>query len=130
MLEPEIAALAARNGTPKAKADLETLLTNQELALRNKTSWGDFDQQFHHALAEASGNPVLLEMVSALHEGFARSRDDSVQSSQRQEASLAAHKGIVAAIRQGRAAQAEKAMREHLEDVKRIIFSVDKNGAP
>lgn len=123
MLEPEIAALAARNGTAQAKANLETLLTSQEQAQPDSACWGDFDHKFHHALAEASGNPVLLEMVSALHEGFARSRDESVQSPRRQQASLAAHRNIVDAILQGNADQAESAMREHLQDVRRIIFS-------
>ena len=123
MLEPEIAALAARNATPEAKASLEALLATQEQAPRGGSSWGDFDLKFHHALAEASGNPVLLEMVSALHEGFARSREESVQSPLRQKASHAAHRSIVKAILQGCATEAESAMRRHLEDVKQIIFS-------
>ena len=65
MLEPEIAALAARNGTPEAKASLEALLATQEQATQASSAWGDFDLKFHHALAEASGNPVLLEMAEA-----------------------------------------------------------------
>ena len=122
MLEPEIAALAARNGSPDAKTRLEAILMEQEQAIRNGGSGSGFDQQFHQALADASGNPVLREMVCALHEGFARSRADGVQSYQRQEASLAAHRAIVEAVRNGHAMQAERAMREHLEEVERIIF--------
>ncbi len=122
MLEPEIAALAASNGTTEAKAHLDSLLARQEQTPQGSSAWGDFDHNFHHALAEASGNPVLLEMVSALHEGFARSRDDSIQSPQRQQASLAAHRRIVEAVRQGDAVLAERAMRDHLESVERIIF--------
>lgn len=123
MLEPKIAALAARNGSPQAKAGLEALLRQQLEAQPDCRSWADFDHRFHHALTEAAGNPVLREMVSALHEGFARSRDDSVQSPERRQASLAAHSAIVAAVVGGEPAKAEKAMREHLEDVKRFIFS-------
>lgn len=122
MLEPEIAALAARNGSPDAKTRLEAILMEQEKAIRSGGSGAGFDQQFHQALAEASGNPVLREMVTALQEGFARSREDGVQSPQRQEASLAAHRAIVEAVRNGHAMQAERAMREHLEDVERIVF--------
>lgn len=123
MLEPKIAALAARNGSPQAKAGLEALLRQQREAAPDCRSWADFDHRFHHALTEAAGNPVLREMVSALHEGFARSRDDSVQSPERRESSLAAHSAIVEAVLRGEPAQAEKAMRTHLEDVKRFIFS-------
>ena len=123
MLEPKIAALAARNGSPQAKAALEALLRQQCAAQPDCGSWADFDHRFHHALTEAAGNPVLREMVSALQEGFARSRDDSVQSPERLAASLAAHSAIVAAVVSGEPARAEAAMRAHLEDVKRFIFS-------
>ena len=122
MLEPEIAALAARNGSPDAKTRLEAILMEQEQAIDSGESGAGIDQRFHQALAEASGNPVLREMVSALHEGFSRSRAEEVQSPQRQKASLAAHRAIVEAVRNGHAMQAERAMREHLDEVERIIF--------
>jgi GntR family transcriptional repressor for pyruvate dehydrogenase complex len=122
MLEPEIAALAARNGSPDAKTRLEAILMEQEQAIDSGESGGNIDHRFHQALAEASGNPVLREMVAALHEGFSRSRSEEVQSPQRQKASLAAHRAIVEAVRNGHAMQAERAMREHLDEVERIIF--------
>lgn len=122
MLEPEIAALAARNGMPDEITRLEVALAEQERAIRAGESGSGYDQRFHRLLAEASGNPVLREMVEALHEGFAASRDDSVQSPERQEASLAAHRAIVEAVKHGHGMQAERAMREHLEEVERIIF--------
>lgn len=122
MLEPEIAALAARNGSPDAKTRLEAILMEQEQAIRSGEVVGGIDHRFHQALAEASGNPVLREMVSALYEGFSRSRAEDVQSSQRQRASLAAHRAIVEAVRNGHAMRAERAMREHLDEVERIIF--------
>ncbi|HKI80155.1 MAG TPA: FadR/GntR family transcriptional regulator [Pseudodesulfovibrio sp.] len=122
MLEPEIAALAARSGSPDAKTRLEAILMEQEQAINSGDSGAGIDQRFHQALAEASGNPVLREMVSALHEGFSRSRAEEVQSPQRQKASLAAHRAIVEAVRNGHAMQAERAMREHLDEVERIIF--------
>ncbi|AMK12378.1 GntR family transcriptional regulator [Pseudodesulfovibrio indicus] len=122
MLEPEIAALAARNGSPDAKTRLEAILMEQEQAILTGGTGAGFDHQFHQALAEASGNPVLREMVTALHEGFSRSRAEGVQSSQRQKASLAAHRAIVEAVKHGHAMQAERAMREHLDEVERIIF--------
>lgn len=122
MLEPEIAALAARNGSPDAKTRLEAILMEQEQAISLGVSGVGFDLLFHQALAEASGNPVLREMVSALHEGFSHSRSEGVQSPQRQKASLAAHRAIVEAVKHGHAMQAERAMREHLDEVERIIF--------
>lgn len=122
MLEPEIAALAARKRMPDDITRLEMVLAEQKKAIRSGGSGSDFDLRFHQLLAEASGNTVLKEMVSALHEGFARSRSDEVQSPERQEASLAAHRAIVEAVKNGHGMQAERAMRDHLDEVERIIF--------
>lgn len=122
MLEPEIAALAARHRKPDDITRLEMVLADQEKAIRDGETGSNYDHRLHQLLADASGNLVLREMVQALHEAFARSRDEIVQSPERQQASLAAHRAIVAAVRDGHGMQAERAMREHLDEVERIIF--------
>ena len=126
MIEPEIAALAARNGMPDAFTRLDVALAEQEKAIRGGESGAGFDQMFHGLLAEASGNPVLREMAKALHEGFARCREETLQSPERQKASLAAHRAIAEAVKNGYGMQAERAMREHLGEVERIIFGNQK----
>ncbi|WP_319542640.1 FadR/GntR family transcriptional regulator [uncultured Pseudodesulfovibrio sp.] len=125
MLEPEIAALAAVNGSPDQLTRLEDVLINQEHAVRRGDSGAGYDHAFHQLLAEASGNPVLKEMVMVLHEGFAKSRAEEVQSPERQQASIRAHRAIVEAVKNGRAMQAERAMREHLASTESIVFSIN-----
>ncbi len=123
LLEPEIAALAARNASPDDVVRLEAVLLEQELAAKTGQSSGSFDQRFHELLAEASGNAVLRDMIAALHDELTEIRVDGLQSTQRQAASLVSHRAIVEAVRSGHVMQAEKAMRRHLDEIEGIIFS-------
>ncbi len=124
LIEPEIAALAARNISPGDVTWLENVLQEQEAAYEEGVFGGNLDQLFHEILAEASGNRVLRAVVVALHDDLYESRSLGLQSRERQKASLVAHKAIVEAVREGRVMQAEKAMRDHLEQVEKIVFSV------
>jgi len=123
LIEPEIAALAARNASPSDVTWLENVLHEQEEAFQTGHFGGNLDQMFHEILAEASGNKVMRAMVAALHDDLHESRAVGLQSKDRQQASLAAHRAIVDAVKDGRVMQAEKAMREHLEEVEVIVFS-------
>jgi GntR family transcriptional repressor for pyruvate dehydrogenase complex len=123
LLEPEIAALAARNATPVDVALFEEVLAEQEAAVGVGRSGRNCDQQFHELLADASGNTVLREMIGALHDHLAESRSRGLQSLERQKASLVAHRAIVEAVRNGHVMQAEKAMRDHLDEIESIVFS-------
>lgn len=123
LIEPEIAALAARNASPSDVTWLENVLHEQEEAFKSGQFGGNLDQMFHEILAEASGNKVMRAMVAALHDDLHESRAVGLQSKDRQAASLAAHRAIVEAVKDGRVMQAEKAMREHLDEVEQIVFS-------
>lgn len=122
MVEPEIAAIASGKAKPDEITRLEAILHRQEEAVRAGSSGAEHDQRFHQLLAEIAGNKVLRELVTALHDALARSRADDVQSPERQKASLASHWAIVAALKNGHGMQAERAMREHLDEVEKIIF--------
>ena len=123
MIEPEIAAIASGNALPDDIDRLEAILHEQEAAINAGRSGADCDQQFHELLAEMSGNQLLRELVSVLHDGLTETRAEDFQSKERQKASLVAHWAIVVAIKQGHGMQAERAMRDHLEEVERIVFS-------
>jgi len=125
LIEPEIAALAARHASPRDIVRIEAVLAEQERAVRHGESGADHDQLLHGLLAEASGNTVFCEVVKALHEDFTRSRVEALQSQERREASLVAHRAIVEAVRNGHVMQAEKAMRDHLEQIEAIVFARD-----
>ena len=122
LIEPEIAALAARNASPDDLFRFEAVLAEQKAAVEAGRSGRIFDQQFHDLLAEASGNSVLREIVGVLHDDLTESRSDGLQSLERQEASLVAHRAIFEAMKNGHVMQAEKAMREHLDEIESIVF--------
>ncbi|CCH50057.1 FadR/GntR family transcriptional regulator [Pseudodesulfovibrio piezophilus] len=123
LLEPEIAALAARNASQDELTRMEGVLIEQEEAMREGKPAGRLDQRLHELLAQASRNEVMLAMVVALHDDLSESRVEALQSRERQEASLAAHRAIIDAVRLGHVMQAEKAMREHLEEVEQIVLA-------
>jgi GntR family transcriptional repressor for pyruvate dehydrogenase complex len=123
LVEPEIAAMAARNASPSQCNSLEAIVVEQEKALLSGQPGRAYDQELHELLAAASGNEVMRAMVVALHDEFTESRAEGLQSKERQEASLAAHHAIVDAVIGGHVMQAEKAMREHLEEVEAIVFA-------
>lgn len=123
LVEPEIAALAARNASPSDITWMENVISEQEDAAQAGKMTSELDQLFHEILAEASGNSVMRIMIGALHDEFVESRISVLQSKDRQQRSLEAHKAIVDAIKGGHIMQAEKAMREHLEEVERIVFA-------
>lgn len=123
LLEPEIAALAAQNAMPDDIVKMESALDMYETAIQAGKTGAVFEQQFHEQLAKASGNDVLRQMVAVLHHDLADSLEDGAQSARRQQAYLAGHKAIVEAVKAGHIMQAERAMREHLDDVERIVFS-------
>jgi len=123
LVEPEIAAMAARNASPSQCNSLEAIVVEQEKALLSGQPGRAYDQELHELLAAASGNEVMRAMVVALHDEFTESRAEGLQSKERQEASLAAHHAIVDAVTGGHVMQAEKAMREHLEEVEAIVFA-------
>ncbi len=122
IVEPEIAGMAARNASPGDITRLEAILTEQEQAVAKGESTSHFDLELHATLAEASGNSVMRAMVRALHDELYESRVAGLQSPPRQQASLAAHRAIVQAVKHGHVLQAEKAMREHLDEVSIIVF--------
>jgi GntR family transcriptional repressor for pyruvate dehydrogenase complex len=123
LIEPEIAALAAKNASLDDVFRFETVLAEQTAAVKAAKSGKNFDQRFHELLAEASGNAVLREIIGVLHDDLTEIRSDGLQSQERQKASLTAHRAIFEAVKNGHVMQAEKAMREHLDEIESIVFS-------
>lgn len=120
MIEPGVAALAAQKRSP---ADLQALDEIQgrwsEAAQRNDPQGLMLlDLDFHVAVARASGNAVLADLVSALkirsHHQFRinRQRESFVTGVARD------HGAILAAISNGDAQGAETAMRSHIGAIK------------
>ena len=116
MIEPGVAALAARNRSAKDLLALEDIQTRWTEAADRMDPRGLvlLDLDFHVAVARASGNLVLADLVSALK---IRSHHQFRMNGQRANfvAGVARdHGAILTAIRAGDAQAAEAAMRGHV----------------
>jgi GntR family transcriptional regulator, transcriptional repressor for pyruvate dehydrogenase complex len=119
-LEPLAARRAAERAEPAAREALERLVAHRAESLAGYTT---LDTRFHVAVAAASGNPLLRELVERSREGFfawandlwfhldLRARDDARRELDR---SLAEHEPIAAAIAAGDAPAAEALMHGHV----------------
>jgi DNA-binding GntR family transcriptional regulator len=86
------------------------------------------NQQFHLTVAEASGSPRLLEMISGFREYFLNRRWISRQDSKMAKRAHADHKRIVAALRSGSAEGVEKILRDHLKLGWEELISQSRDG--
>jgi DNA-binding GntR family transcriptional regulator len=114
-LEPLAAALAAERRTPDQLAALISLI-NQGRAATDEKRYDDvsaLNGTFHELLAEASGSPTVLTLISQL-----RDKIDwvySVEVRRRAGDSWAEHEEIVSAVADRDSTRASAAARDHVD---------------
>jgi DNA-binding FadR family transcriptional regulator len=119
-VEPELASLAALNASTAEIAELQEL--NQ--ACRAAATWRDYegcDARFHHGIAYAAHNPVLVALLDALTAvrravTWQRPRPEGAKPPPTHH-SFADHDRIADAIAHREPANAAAAMRSHLQNV-------------
>lgn len=116
VIEPPIAALAAVRVTPRDTEQLRALVEEMETEI-DLERYAELDRAFHQAIAVYTHNPLLAQLTELIAAEIAPSRRRSVQSTERRQASSAAHRRIFEAIaaHDGELAQAES--RAHVEGV-------------
>ncbi|MGZ4278276.1 MAG: FadR/GntR family transcriptional regulator [Solirubrobacteraceae bacterium] len=129
LLEPQVAALAARRAGRDAEA--ERLLEAMEAvddagSPTGRLAWNDADRLFHRRLAVMTGNPVLAALadhVAAVMDQplWQRLRDDSVAVAGRMRLHVAEHRMIYEAVVSGDAAAAEFYAAQHIDRVRRYM---------
>ena len=122
IIEPALASRAALHASPEQIAEMAAILNRQETKVRQGELATEEDSNFHYAIALAADNSVMLKLVHVLMDSLREMRERSLQAGGRQEKSLAAHRRVLAAIKQGDAAAAEVAMRRHLSEVEKLIL--------
>ncbi len=126
LLEPGVAALAARRGRRDPEAERLLDAMDAAEAAADRAGWNDGDRRFHRQLAALTANPVLLglaENVAALMDQplWQRLRDDSIARPGRARIHAAEHRMIYEAIVDGDAAAASFYATQHLERVRRYM---------
>jgi GntR family transcriptional regulator, transcriptional repressor for pyruvate dehydrogenase complex len=122
MIEPPLAARAARNATPDEIREMQDILARQEAKVRGGELGIEEDSEFHYSIALASNNGAILKVVDVLMDMLRETRERSLQVEGRQEKSLAGHQRILSALKRGDAAAAEAAMRRHLQETENIVL--------
>ena len=88
--------------------------------------WLESDRSFHVLLAEAAGNRRAKQIVDNLNLQWHRLRLGILAIEGRIEKSLIEHEKIAAAIIAGKPEDAERATREHLENLKVMLVGIMK----
>lgn len=121
ILEPQIAALAAKRIRKETIETLDDILAKQEEAFHQGQSTREMDERFHRTLAKASGNTVLFHVYERLQDIFSESRVDDLQSHERKKMSLAIHKDIFESIKDGNSDKAARKMSRHMRQIQKTL---------
>jgi len=130
-VEPYIAALAAGQRSNASLKRLDEILDSVEADPSDRTIFTEGDRKFHKAIAEATDNPVLVSMMSIVHELMGHRlwltlmMNSTLATAGRVQEALGEHRRVYEAIK----AQDEKAaaarMKEHLESVERYMIEAE-----
>ena len=116
-LEVKLAELAATRRSDADLASMRAAIAKMDLEILAGGLGTEGDAEFHHAVAMAARNEVLLHLIDAMAEVINESRIESLSEPGRPPRSLEAHRDILAGIEEGSPAQAAEAMRNHLREV-------------
>ncbi len=118
LLEGEAARLAAKGMN---RATLANLRETTDMLAQNRDRpdwvelWADFDEEFHNAIAQASGSPRLWQDITRyhlLHRGF----NKLGTTPEGLEHALQEHVRILNALEKRDAKEAQRAMVDHLQE--------------
>jgi DNA-binding FadR family transcriptional regulator len=127
MIEGEIAALAAKNGTGKHRRLLTRIIGNLEAQSVNDAAFLEEDRRFHLLISEMTGNPLLTEVMTMLwnkrYSPVFTHLEAFYADKQITLAMNADHRRIGEAILNRDARAAKTAMRAHLRNVHRRLFA-------
>src|SRR6516164_9637810 len=118
ILEPEIAALAALRIEEQLLTTMRDAVATMDRSLHDPDPYIEADLDFHLALAEAAGNPLVLSLLDSIVGLLREQRMHIFKVDGGPERGQFHHKRILAAIEARDADKARAAMRAHLDQVK------------
>ncbi|WP_405062909.1 FCD domain-containing protein [Kribbella sp. NBC_01505] len=123
LIEPPVAALAAKARSEAALDQMEQDLARaaELIASGDHDRLAEINMDFHRALAQASGNATLAEVVESVTVVNVREQLEILHIHGDRETDLAEHHAILAAVRAGDDVLAEQLTRAHLDGVLAVI---------
>lgn len=118
-LECTAIRLAAERATPVDVAELEANLAAQQQAAGDGDveAFDRLDEELHRRLCDLSGRDIAWELSQRARGQLDRVRRLSLPEPGYQSEMIAEHRAVVAAVADGDAEQAERALRHHLRTV-------------
>ena len=118
ILEPEIAALAAMRATEQDLSNLRDAVTVMDRAARDSDAYIEADLDFHLALAEAAGNPIVLSLIDSIVGLLREQRLQIFRTGGGPERGQFHHRRILDAVARHDPQGARAAMQAHLSQVR------------
>jgi GntR family transcriptional regulator, transcriptional repressor for pyruvate dehydrogenase complex len=115
LYEPRVAQLAGVFAEPADFAVMERMIELQQRHANDRTRVLNLDTRFHLALARATGNPTMVEMMKSLFAKIEIAFDIlSMRSTNEVDASIALHVETLAALRSRDPDRIESVMDAHI----------------
>lgn len=133
-IEPPIAAMAAAQRPDSAVERLESIVDRVESEPGDTYTFSSGDRDFHLAIAEATGNSVLIGAMSGVCElmgqrlWLALMTRTSFAMRGRVQQGLDEHRGILEAIKLRDAKLAAERMDKHLHRVEQVMVEAELSG--
>lgn len=129
ILEPEIAARAATRIDEQLLATMREAVAVMDRNLLDPEVYVEADLDFHLALAEAVGNPLILSLLDSIVGLLREQRSRIFKVDHGPERGQFHHKKILMAIEKKNAEEAREAMRAHLRQVLADSSSAERKPA-
>jgi len=126
LLEPVIAGLAAQRATKDEVQEMERILEAQAKEIGSGNTGLAQDAAFHAAIGTAAHNRAITRIVHAVMDLLGQSREESISTPGRPTRSHEDHQRILAAIRSGDVAAAERAMLDHVVAVEGLVLGTGR----
>jgi GntR family transcriptional repressor for pyruvate dehydrogenase complex len=127
-MEVPLAGVAAEHATDATLAALDQAIADAEPWRPGTEAFNAADARFHRAIAEATGNELLIAFTSWIIDVLQPHLAEQIGPRLGGEEILAQHRAIARAIRRGQPAAAERAMRAHLEHLLDVVAAMGPDG--
>ena len=124
LIEPAIAAAAAKRIAAEDLAELRNILETQGRKVAAGEPYAEEDTRFHELIGHAARNELLTTMLGVIWDVLRSSREQWLQTNQRAHASIDAHRRILTALEAHDADAARTAAAEHIRAVGEGILTL------
>ncbi len=129
LLEPAIAALAARRATPEELTEMERILEEQSKQVAQGGTGMAQDTALHTAIANSAHNRAITRIVNALMDLLTQSREESLHTPGRPPRSHQDHRRFLEAIQGRDEVGAHRAMVDHGIAVESLVMGAHREEA-